>query len=300
MAEFQPLPKGVASFGATELGKWLYVYSGHTGRTHQYSKEHMLHGFYRVSIEKGGAWESLEMGSSAQGVALISDHQFVYRIGGMQARNEPGASADLYSLQEAAVFDPATKRWRPLPSLPQPRSSHRAAILDKKLYVLGGWCIQGGEDGDWFKNGLVLDLENEQNGWKELEQPRIGRALDVVAHEGKIWMIGGLTEDGDITDEIHTYDPTSKTWSAAAKVPGIKENGNGIAACVSGGRLFLSGMDGIVYRLSTDQSKWEKAGKMPSARIHHRMVGVDAKQVIVVGGASRAGHLGTTEIVSVE
>ena len=94
----EALPRGVASFGATRVGDWLYVYSGHTGKTHVYSKEDMLPGFYRVSVTKGGAWEALPFPEPAQGVALIADDKLVYRMGGMQARNEKGADADLYSL----------------------------------------------------------------------------------------------------------------------------------------------------------------------------------------------------------
>lgn len=293
----EPLPKGVASFGATAIGDATYVYSGHTGRTHEYSKEHMLLGFYRVSSSKGGAWESLPMRSPAQGVALISDAQNVYRIGGMQARNEPGKDHDLYSLRDAAAFDPSSNTWKDLPELPEARSSHRAAVLGRKIYVFGGWNIEGGEEGDWLKHGLVLDLDNLGSGWKTIPQSALRRAAEVLAFQGKVWLIGGLTADGDISDETHVYDPVSESWSLGPAVPGISANGNGIAGCITQNTICIAGMDGGFYLLDENQKGWHEAGKMPSARIHHRLVSPVDGKVIVIGGASRAGHLATAEIV---
>lgn len=53
---FEELPEGVASFGAATLGEHIYVYSGHTGKTHSYSKNHMLMGFlgpHYMAMENG-------------------------------------------------------------------------------------------------------------------------------------------------------------------------------------------------------------------------------------------------------
>jgi N-acetylneuraminic acid mutarotase len=296
----EPLPQGIASFGATRLGDWVYVYSGHTGKTHTYSKDDMLKGFYRVSVTKGGAWESLPFTSPGQAVSLINDGKLVYRIGGMQARNERGADKDLYSLSEVASFDPDKQEWVALPDLPAPRSSHRAAILENKLYVLGGWSIKGGESGDWLKDGLVLDLTNTKEGWKSVPQPAERRALDVVAARGKIWMIGGLTPHDEVSDEVHCYDPASQQWSKGPTLPGPVPIGNGIAAIAEGDELFLGGMDGKIYRLNADANQWSECGKLPSGRIHHRLVALDKMSLLTIGGSSRSRHIATTEIVKVE
>ncbi len=135
MAEFQPLPKGVASFGATELGKWLYVYSG-------IQEE-------RISIPRSTCcMASIGFRSRKGSLGVARNGLFCSRRGAdlrssvrLSDRWHAGAERAWcfrrsLLVARSAVFDPATKRWRPLPSLPQPRSSHRAAILDKKLYVL--------------------------------------------------------------------------------------------------------------------------------------------------------------------
>lgn len=123
--------------------------------------------------------------------------------------------------------------------------------------------MRGGEDGEWFEKGLVR-LKDEKAGWKEVPQPAVRRALEVIAFDGRIWMVGGLTEDGDISNEAKSFDPKTQSWKDEASIPGISANGNGIAGCVSGNRLYMAGMDGMIYRLANDRSKWENAGKLPS------------------------------------
>lgn len=293
----EALPRGIASFGATRVGDWLYVYSGHTGKTHVYSKEDMLPGFYRVSVTKGGAWESLPFPEPGQGVALIADEKLVYRLGGMQARNEKGEDADLYSLDSVAAFDPASLTWTDLPKMPTSRSSHRAAVVGNKIYVFGGWSIDGGETGDWMKEGLVLDLADQDKGWRTLPQPAERRALDVVAARGKIWMIGGLTPDDEVSDEVHVFDIASEKWELGPKLPGPLPIGNGIAAIASNNDVLISGMDGKIYKLDDQASSWTEVGKLPSGRIHHRIVSLDDGSLVTVGGSSRQGHIALTDFV---
>lgn len=297
---FEELPEGVASFGAATLGEHIYVYSGHTGKTHSYSKNHMLMGFLRASLHGDGKWESLALPTPAQGVALVASKNRIYRIGGMQARNEPGESHDLYSLKEVAAYDPASNQWESLPDLPEPRSSHRAAIVDSKLYVFGGWSIEGGEDGDWLESGCVLDLNAEDKGWEKVDQPRSLRALEVIGFKGQIVLIGGLTPEDDISDKVYFFDPRTAKWSDGPAIPGMPANGNGIAACVVDDHLYIAGMDGKVNRLNSEQNGWQACAALPSPRIHHRLVPGVSSRMIVIGGASRAGHIASVDSISIE
>lgn len=291
------LPQGIASFGAAKLGDHVYVYSGHTGKTHVYSHETASKGFFRISVTSGGKWESLPMERPAQGLALVATETELFRIGGMHAVNEPGQAHDLHSLSDVAAFRPDTKTWRRVPDLPEPRSSHRAAVHGDRLYVFGGWSLHGGEEGVWLDHGLVLDLKNEAAGWTAVAQPTPVRALEVIEFQNRIWLIGGLTPDGEISSKIHVFDPIAQQWSAGPDVPGMPANGNGIAAAVVSGSLVLAGMDGKVYRLNAESESWSESARLPTSRIHHRLIG-DLDRMLIIAGASRAGHLKSAEFVS--
>lgn len=293
------LPQGIASFGAAKLGDDVYVYSGHTGKTHWYSHETTSKGFYRISFSSGGKWQPLPMERPAQGLALVATETELFRIGGMHAVNEPGQAHDLHSLSDVAAFHPDVKTWRRVPDMPEPRSSHRAAVHGDRLYVFGGWSLHGGEDGVWLDHGLVMDLKNEAAGWKTVTQPEPVRALEVIEFQGRIWLIGGLTPDGEISRKIHLFDPSKDSWSIGPDVPGMPSNGNGIAAAVAGDSLVVAGMDGKVYQLATDGTSWTESARLSASRIHHRLIG-DTDRILVIAGASRAGHLKSAEFVALQ
>lgn len=49
------LPQVVDSFGGAVLGDWLYVYGGHTGKSHKYSTETAAKHTRRLSLRDGKA-----------------------------------------------------------------------------------------------------------------------------------------------------------------------------------------------------------------------------------------------------
>src|SRR5687767_10100869 len=82
-AKFAPLPHRIASFGACVCDGWLYVYGGHTGKTHTYSTDDVTGRFFRIRLGGGDRWEELPAGPACQGLALLEHRGQIYRIGGM-------------------------------------------------------------------------------------------------------------------------------------------------------------------------------------------------------------------------
>ena len=100
------MPEAVNSFGGAVLGDWLYVYSGHTGKTHQYDESTTTKHFRRLNLKDRSTWEELPCGPAIQGVVLIAHQNCLYRIGGMAAHNRPGEPNNLKSVAEFAQFEP--------------------------------------------------------------------------------------------------------------------------------------------------------------------------------------------------
>ena len=59
----------------------------------------------------------------------------LYVTGGRAPGHEGDDGTNVASTE---VYDPATDAWSPLPDLPTPRSGGASAVLDGKLYVIGG------------------------------------------------------------------------------------------------------------------------------------------------------------------
>ena len=139
------LPEAVNSFGGAVLGDWLYVYSGHLGVTHKYHEGTTSKHFRRLNLKDRTTWEKLPPGPPLQGVTLMAYNGMLYRIGGMSARNRPNQPDDLISVADFARFDPRNKTWTNLPPLPAPRSTHDSVVVGDKIYVIGGWSMNGGD-----------------------------------------------------------------------------------------------------------------------------------------------------------
>jgi hypothetical protein len=76
-------------------------------------------------------------------------------------------------------------------------------------------------------------------------------------------------------------------------------NGFGNSAYAAGGDLYLSTMDGSVFRLSADCKSWEKAGQLEIARFFHRLLPDGRGGWLAVAGASHEyGHLDSVERVA--
>ena len=196
------LPAAVASFGAAVTADYLYVYGGHIGEAHAHSRENLSQRFSRVALHTDSAWEELPFETPVQGHALVAHGDLVYRIGGMTAKNSPDEDDDLHSTTDFARFDPASKKWKNLASLPSPRSSHDAVVIDDTLYVVGGWTLTGSDDGEWQTHALAVDLNDDTPAWRLLpEQPFRRRALAAGSLAGKLVVIGGIDEEGEVDKE---------------------------------------------------------------------------------------------------
>jgi len=300
------LPEGISSFGGAVDGPWLYVYGGHTGTAHQHSMENLSKHFVRLRLEAPSAWEELPSGPGLQGLPLVSYDGGVYRVGGLTARNKAKEESDTVSVPDVVRFDSQSKKWTPLKPLPEGRSSHDAVVADGKLYVVGGWTMGGkGSEQKWLKTAWVLDLTKEGADWRPLtEQPFERRALSAAVHAGKLYAIGGMTPEQPSL-EVDALDLKSGKWEKAPSIPAGKKlqtmNGFGSSAYAADGKLYLSTMDGSVFRLSADGQSWETVGKLEIARFFHRLVPDGRGGWLAVAGASHEyGHLDSVERVKLD
>jgi len=305
-----PLPKALTSFGAAAFEGSVYVYGGHMGKAHDYSKATVSGAMWRLSLSRLDAWEALPGDVPVQSPGVAAWNGKVCLAGGMQPQNEAGAKGRLLSLDHAALFDPAKNAWQKLPPLPGPRSSHALAIMGDKLYALGGWPLDSGgpepKAGTPAAKGYhdtmaVLDLASPAPAWQSLPQPWRRRALAAVVFAGKIWCIGGMTEDNELSSAIDVYDPVAKQWSVAPPVAETdRAKAFGCAACVAGGNLFVSPEGGRVYRIGADAKAWVECGKLAKPRYFHQLIALDATHLMAIGGTAGGKPMDHVEIVTVE
>jgi hypothetical protein len=294
-----PLPEPLSSFGAVVSVGWLYVYSGHTGGEHEHSAANLSKHFRRIKLDGGAAWEELPMQTPLQGLPIVAHGGKIYRVGGLSMRNATtDDEEDIHSVAEFAQYDPETSRWTALAPLPSARSSHNAAVIGDKLYVVGGWRLEGKSPGTWDPAVLAFDFTKPQSGWQKLPHLEFKRrALAAGVWKGKLVALGGMDETNKISMRVDFFDPQSGRWEKGPKLPGAGMAGFGASAWNLDGNLYVCGLGGVLYRLNDAGSEWEEAGLLATPRFFHQLVPGPDGGLMVVGGASPDGHLATIERV---
>lgn len=297
-----PLPQPVTSFAAAAVEGTIYIYGGHIGVAHDYHRDTQIDTFAKLDLKSPRQWHPLPAGPAIQGLAMIADRGVIYRVGGMQARNLEGEKESLHSLADVAAFDPAAGRWRELPPIPAPISSHEVAVHRGKLYVLGGWTLDGkSRDARWAEHGWVMDLSNSAAGWKSLaDQGFKRRAVAAAATSKHIYVMGGLTEKG-VSTRVDIFDPETGAWSQGPELPlNDRMRGFGGVAIAIADDVFFSGYSGRIWRLTEGDAQWTDTGyDLKTPRFFHRIVESGGK-LILLGGADKAGATANVQTVDVQ
>ena len=170
------------------------------------------------------AWEELPMQTPLQGLALVAHDGKLYRVGGMNARNATtDDEEDLHSTDEFAQYDPATKKWTALAPLPAPRSSLNAVVIGERIYVTGGWTLNGSRKGEWLDDSLVYDFADPSCRLANVcRSKRSSAALWPPSQwHGKLARgLGGMNEKGKVSRRVDFFDPATGQWTAGPKLPG--------------------------------------------------------------------------------
>jgi N-acetylneuraminic acid mutarotase len=159
--------------------------------------------------------------------------------------------SDQGDVNRLQIFDPATLEVTDGPAAPVRRNSAAGAVIDGRLYVVGGRVVNGGNvtaneafdpaTGTWT---TLAPLPNAQGG---IAAAAIGDRLYVFG--GEYFGRGG----GGVYREAWVYDPASDAWSRIADMPLPR---HGLGAVTVGDRVFViagaarAGAEGTTNRLS--------------------------------------------------
>ncbi|WAO97168.1 Kelch repeat-containing protein [Fusarium falciforme] len=168
----------------------------------------------------------------------------IFLAGGFSALGlTPGGPHE--SVGPVSVFDTATLKWLPdfLPqqakAIPQPRDHAGAAVIDDKLYVIGGFDHGASNRRDTV---FILNIQNLKAGWKTgtARMPTPRGELTAAAMGRKIYTFGEGNPNAErgLFNETEVYDAESNTWTQLepTKVPRHSAPGVGV-----GGKVYIPG-----------------------------------------------------------
>jgi N-acetylneuraminic acid mutarotase len=180
---------------------------------------------------------------------------------------------------------------------PQQRSYHSAAVVNGKIYVIGG----GGADNKPVASVHVYDPAT--GTWAARANMPTARALfGASAVGGTIYAVGGTTIGLDKLAVVEAYDTVTDTWTRKADLPTPR---NALSTAVVDGKVYAIGGWGIdrpeggwetldktavvpdfstveVYDPKTDT--WATRADMPTARSHMTVSAIGGKIYAIGGG----------------
>jgi N-acetylneuraminic acid mutarotase len=170
--------------------------------------------------------------------------------------------------------------------MPTARVIAGSAVVDGKIYVVGGRSVSSGIS----KN--MEEYDPAADTWRRRAlMPTSRQGARAATVDGIVYVIGGNTGWTE-TSVVEAYDPTTDTWTRKTDIP----TGRSIAATVAvDGKIYVIGGNGNggvnftfrtveVYDPATDT--WTRKADMPTARWSPAADVVDGK-IYVFGGGRR-------------
>jgi Flp pilus assembly pilin Flp len=269
-----------AEVSLAEVGGKVYVLGGGINGTSVPHNEE-----YDIATDKWRVRYPLPRGLDHMGVAVVNGK--IITVGGFVGG---GVHRDGQPL--VFEYDPATDAWRALAPMKAGRGSVGVAVLNGKVYAIGGRTPAG----------ITVDTNEvydpATNTWTAFAPlPKARDHMAVVAIEGKIHAIGGrFTSPADRTDMHDIYDPATNTWTSGPPLPTAR---SGLAyasykgmAIVLGGEFpqekrTFSENEGFDAKANT----WHTLAPMPQGR-HAAGATSDGKTLYVGGGSFLPGGMG--------
>jgi N-acetylneuraminic acid mutarotase len=166
------------------------------------------------------------------------------------------------------------------------RTEITAAVLDDKIYVIGG--------ADYRADGAVSTVEiydpNTDTWTKGTPLPYDLDHAPSVVHNGKIYVVGGFLQDKITTDRMLVYDPVTNNWTEGTPLP--EPRCCHVAEVVNGTIYVISGLDfdhnptstNFAYNIENDT--WVTKAPMPGKNgpKHHAASAVVDGKIYVLGG----------------
>jgi N-acetylneuraminic acid mutarotase len=276
------LPEARQESGAVALGNLIYLIDG-------YGADTVPSTLVQVYDTVGKQWKQASPAPEALhhlGVAAVDGK--IYVVGGFAKSFRERAPVD-----SAWQYDPAADRWERRAPLPTPRGALAVAVIEGKLYAMGGERFSAA--GSKEKYEPVADVavyDPKSDKWEVLLPMRQKRDhLVAGAINGRIYAASGRERPNYRLRNTEEYNPETRAWRDRAPMPSGRSGG---AGAVLNNRLYVFGGEGNEQNplgvfnqaeaYDPARNAWTKLPPMPLPR--HALVAVAVGNKIYLPGGS--------------
>ena len=276
------MPEARQEAGIAALGEAVYIVSGYGSDT----VPSVLVQVYDTAANKWKQAAPIPQAMHHHGVAAVDGK--IYVVGGFT-----GVFAKRNPIASVWQYDPAADRWEKRAPLPAPRGALAVAVLDGKIYALGGERFSAAKPDAYEPVSDAAVYDPKSDAW-EILPPLSYRRDHLVAGAigGRIYAVGGRDRPNYTLKNVEAYDPATRAWSERAPMPTGRSGG---AAAVAVNRLYVFGGEGNADNTSLGtfnqvefydpaRDVWTRLAPMPLAR-HAIGAAVVGKRIYLPGGS---------------
>ena len=191
----------------------------------------------------------------------------LYAMGGVAAWNDIGEDGRDH-LSSVERYDPALDAWEAVASMAMARQQFGAAVLDGKIYVVGGLC-------DGLSLSSIERYDPATNAWQAVAPMGTARQGPAVAVlDGKLYVAGGYNDDDDPSNSLSSverFDPALHAWEAVAPMATARQQFG--AAVLDGAIYVVAGCNNdhvdplsSVERYDPAVNEWEEVAPVATGR----------------------------------
>ncbi len=207
--ELAPIPKALHHISLASAHGRIYMTGGYTAL--DFVPDVKSTWVYDPQADSWSTAADMPAPRAAATVSTIND--IIYLVGGVTA-----ASTQLWT------YDPAANKWNTQHApMPTAREHLTSAVVDGKLYVIGGEVPNpdgsGNETYQRLTTTEVYDPATDQ--WTTLaSMPTPRSSITSAVINGQIHVVSGENvQDTCVFPQHEVYDPKTNTWSAMADLP---------------------------------------------------------------------------------
>ncbi len=195
------------------------------------------------------------------------------------------------------VYDATADKWLMAPDLPRGANHVGVAVMDGKLYAIGGHTEQNRKP-----DNLCFVFDGKE--WSKIAPlPRAFAAIGCAVLGGHLHAIGGAIgdtfADKKSVDWHYAYDPKADAWSTRQPMPTARDH---TGTLVADGRIHVVGgrvdsfhtNSNLHHAYDVKEDKWYARAPIPTARSGHGAV-LYRDKIFVMGGEGTNRVFGQNE-----
>ena len=188
---------------------------------------------------------------------------------------------------KAFFYLPSENKWYEMCNLLSPRGfGHSMSSLHGKLYLTG----EGSE---------IERYDPSLNTWASLKCGQGSKKSTLVSFQGSLFVIGGVTQAGQVINNVYKYSPDTDLWQEVAPMTVAR---GGVCAVADRSSLYVAGgctdngfLD-VVEKYDPEKNSWSRVASTNEKKVFSSGVIVNSKVFLFEGVTSITPFLTSTLI----